>query len=404
MQSNKSPSIPVQTRTTPSSNPSEIHSHTNDSVQSQIANPSQVVTLDYNDLVANENLSAKIEEAFGISGLGVLTVKNVPNLPTHRAALLPLAREFAILPEQVKEKYVHKESFYSFGWSHGKEKLQGKPDYAKGSFYANPQYDRPIDDEELIAKHAPFIHPNIWPTPDLPELEPAFKNLGQLIVSVGELVAHQCDNFVREKLSDYPNQKLSGIIKGSKCCKARLLHYFPCADNETVAGGGTDAVKASPDEDFSSWCGWHNDHGSLTGLTSAMFLDQDGNEVVNSDPTAGLYVRNRSGVVVKVNIPKDHIAFQIGETAQIHSGGIMQATPHAVRGSCVKGISRETFAVFMEPMWMEPMTAPPSVSSETVQTSSSAANLPPGVPMLSDRWNSTQDFGEFTTATLASYY
>jgi isopenicillin N synthase-like dioxygenase len=376
----------------------------NSSLPTPASASTDVVTLDYNDLIANVNLSSQIEAAFGISGLGVLTVKNVPNLPKHRAALLPLAREFAILPEQVKEKYVHEESFYSFGWSHGKEKLQGKPDYAKGSFYANPQFDRPIDDEELIAKHAPFIHPNIWPTPDLPELEPAFKNLGQLIVSVGELVAHQCDNFVRGRLSDYQDQKLSGIIKGSKCCKARLLHYFPCADNETVAGGGTGAVKASPDEDFSSWCGWHNDHGSLTGLTSAMFLDKDGNEVVNSDPSAGLYVRNRSGVVVKVNIPKDHIAFQIGETAQIHSGGIMQATPHAVRGSCVKGVSRETFAVFMEPMWMEPMTAPPSVSCEAVQTSSSAANLPPGVPLLSDRWNSSQDFGEFTTATLASYY
>ena len=101
-QSNNTPSIPVQTRTTPSSNPSEIHSQTNDSAQSQITEPSLVVTLDYNDLIANKNLSSKIEEAFGISGLGVLTVKNVPNLPTHRAALLPLAREFAILPDQVK--------------------------------------------------------------------------------------------------------------------------------------------------------------------------------------------------------------------------------------------------------------------------------------------------------------
>jgi hypothetical protein len=52
------------------------------------------VTLDYNDLIANENLSLKIKEAFGVSGLGVLTVKNVPNLPTYRAALLPIAREF----------------------------------------------------------------------------------------------------------------------------------------------------------------------------------------------------------------------------------------------------------------------------------------------------------------------
>lgn len=24
------------------------------------------------------------------------------------------------------------------------------------------------------------------------------------------------------------------------------------------------------------WCGWHNDHGTLTGLTSAMYFDSEG--------------------------------------------------------------------------------------------------------------------------------
>jgi len=169
-----------------------------------------------------------------------------------------------------------------------------------------------------------------------------------------------------------------------------------------IAGGGSGTTTISNEDDFSSWCGWHNDHGSLTGLTSAMFLDKDGNDVVNSDPNAGLYVRNRSGVIVKVNIPKDHIAFQIGETAQIHSGGIMQATPHAVRGSAIKGISRETFAVFMQPTWMEKMTAPHSISSDKLEMSSS--NLPPGVPTLNSRWKPEQNFGEFTTTTLGAYY
>jgi isopenicillin N synthase-like dioxygenase len=47
----------------------------------------------------------------------------------------------------------------------------------------------------------------------------------------------------------------------------------------------------------------------------------------------GLYVRNRKSELIKVTIPADCIAFQIGETAQIHSGGILQATPHAVKGT-----------------------------------------------------------------------
>jgi hypothetical protein len=33
----------------------------------------------------------------------------------------------------------------------------------------------------------------------------------------------------------------------------------------------------------------------------------------------------------------------------------LQATPHAVRGSSQPGVSRQTFAVFMEPNWNEPV-------------------------------------------------
>jgi len=127
----------------------------------------------------------------------------------------------------LQAKYVHEESSYSFGWSHGKEKLQGMPDVSKGSFYANPQFDKPVDDPEIIALHAPFVHPNIWPTDDLPELEQAFKDLGQLIVSVGLMVSRQCDSYVKSIDPNYEIDKLSKIISASRCCKARLLHYFP---------------------------------------------------------------------------------------------------------------------------------------------------------------------------------
>lgn len=203
-----------------------------------------------------------------------------------REKLLPLSRQFALLPDEVKQKYEHKESFYSFGWSHGKENLQGKPDLSKGSYYANPQHDRPVNDEALIAQYPGFIHPNIWPTDDMPDFEPAFKTLGQLIVSVGTLVAKQCDAFVHSECPEYPPNSLENVIKESLCCKARLLHYFPLpADAAKTSAAAEEEPK---DDDFSSWCGWHNDHGSLTGLTPAMFMDADGKAVSSSDPAAGI--------------------------------------------------------------------------------------------------------------------
>ena len=44
----------------------------------------------------------------------------------------------------------------------------------------------------------------------------------------------------------------------------------------------------------------------------------------------------------------DSLAFQIGECSQIHTGGILQATPHAVRGPTGEGtvgISRVRFSI-----------------------------------------------------------
>jgi hypothetical protein len=136
----------------------------------------------------------------------------------------------------------------------------------------------------------------------------------------------------------------------TRCPKGRLLHYFPLRE-EDLAG-----AKDDPDQ----WCGWHKDHGSLTGgggragaraqlpvhsrrgssgsaalaavakalptstetppppparllagLTSAMYM-REGREVAKPDSAAGLHISSRPGQVVQVAIPDDHIAYQVG--------------------------------------------------------------------------------------------
>jgi isopenicillin N synthase-like dioxygenase len=360
----------------------------------------QVVTLRYEDLVSDVDLSSEIEAAYGYDGTGFLTVSGVPGLEKKREALLPLAQKFALLDEEIKNKYVHEDSYYSFGWSHGKEKLQGVADFSKGSYYGNPQYNQPETDQELVNKYPAFIHPNIWPKEEMPELEPAFMALGQLIVHVGMMVAKKADQFVYNQLPSYSPTRLYDVIKTSRCAKARLLHYFARSEEEIQAM----ASEGNADTEFSDWCGWHNDHGSLTGLVSAMFLDEQGQKVDNIDESAGLYIRKRSGELVKAGIPADHIAFQIGETAQIHSGGLLQATPHAVKGSDMPGVSRETYAVFMEPMMFEPMAMPDGRTADQTQDQRSSSTLPTGVPPISSRWDASMDFSEFTEKTLSSYY
>ena len=88
------------------------------------------VEIAYADLERGADLSAAIEAAFGVDGLGILTVSGVPELAEARGELLPLASAFAALPEAVKSSCEMPSAYYAFGWSHGQEKLQGRPDLA----------------------------------------------------------------------------------------------------------------------------------------------------------------------------------------------------------------------------------------------------------------------------------
>lgn len=110
-----------------------------------------LVVLDYAEVVNPEaDLSDRIEEGWGYDGLGLLCVAGVPDHAEQRAQLLRLAHSFATLPDDVKLKYEHAASFYNFGWSHGKEMLEGRPDLSKGSFYANPLVDKPYGDDPAM--------------------------------------------------------------------------------------------------------------------------------------------------------------------------------------------------------------------------------------------------------------
>ena len=68
-------------------------------------------------------------------------------------------------------------------------------------------------------------------------------------------------------------------------------------------------------------------------------------------------------------------------------------------------MTRETFAVFMEPNWDESMNIPSGMDLEKAQGKEALQHLPPGVPPLNRRWSGNdQDFGAFTEATIKAYY
>lgn len=81
-------------------------------------------------------------------------------------------------------------------------------------------------------------------------------------MEVGALLAYQIDNYTASCVPNYPKGRLERIVTKGRNHVGRMLHYFPFEH------------KGETDDD---WCGWHNDHGSLTALTSALLTDKFGN-------------------------------------------------------------------------------------------------------------------------------
>lgn len=175
------------------------------------------VLISYPDLVAfaegtadkalRADLVAKIGQAFGPHGLGLLGVEHVPEFTVKRECLLKLSHALPYLKDIKECELPH--ALYSTGWSHGREQLApNKADWAKGSFYANPWQDSLVDyliqrDEDgrtdywkAQAKQFPeFYADNVWPHNGMPQLRPAFMSLGQLMMNVGGMLALVCDEY-----------------------------------------------------------------------------------------------------------------------------------------------------------------------------------------------------------------
>ncbi|KAF2435923.1 Clavaminate synthase-like protein [Tothia fuscella] len=327
----------------------------------------QAVTVSLDELRNDAVPFQKLEEAFGPSSLGILLVKDLPQaFVQHRQILLSYSSYLANLPKEQLEKLENPEAKWLVGWSCGKEKLKdNKFDTAKGSFYVNcnPSFADTEVQAELAEKYPSFPEytaSNIWPPEEvLPGFEEAFRTLCLMIIDVATLVARACDKYAVAKIEGYKPGYLEHVVKTSHVTKARLLHYFPPSSK-------VDTSTAPLDDD--DWCATHVDHGCLTGLTSAMFVDEAANPPTLSDgfapltemgsppdPRAGLYIRSRSDEVVKVSVPRDHLAFQTGQALELITRGKFRAVPHFVRGAAPgKGgaIARNTLAVFTQPnLW-----------------------------------------------------
>lgn len=275
--------------------------------------------------------------------------------------------------------------------------------------------------------------------------------LGAAMVHVAALVAGACDIGAAEGLDTLTQEaaprhgsaavttetevpfSLERCLRAAGTAKARLIHYYASmhtfsgapAAAEQGSGLGQRASVATQSRNptdwdelalrrVADWQGWHFDYGLLTALVSPVYCCDDGaagaashcscacQRPAESSPQRrqlcccgdGLVVFDpRSMCPVRISIPPnaDVVAIQVGEAAQILSGGRLAATAHCVQrppGTLFPGaapdasephdrlvttttasasacLSRQTFVVFMQPAWSTPMV--PSLAAASVR-------------------------------------
>lgn len=129
----------------------------------------------------------------------------------------------------------------------------------------------------------------------MPDLRPAFLEMGNLIINVGKLLVQHIDTYLERSCKGYQSGEMKQILTGGQSHLGRLLHYFPQSGSNQP------------------WCGWHNDHGALTGLTCALYIDEKTGQIVSGseiqDSESGLFIQNREGEKQKARVKEDLLLF-----------------------------------------------------------------------------------------------
>lgn len=142
------------------------------------------------------------------------------------------------------------------------------------------------------------------------------------------------------------------------------------------------------------WQEWHYDYGIFTLLTAPLFLSSSplrtgSDENINvmdqakecSSPDGHTYLKilnTVNGKVMFASAPPSSLIVQVGEAAQILSGGKLCATAHCVcRPAKRTDVSRETFVVFLQPAWNKSLYAPNWFYGERASTKHTFGQISP---------------------------
>lgn len=125
------------------------------------------------------------------------------------------------------------------------------------------------------------------------------------------------------------------------------------------------------------------------------------------DGHSALQIMDTHGKTAFLTIPTDCLLVQVGEAAEILSGGELVAQAHCVtRPTQVSDVSRETMAVFLHPAWNRVLTLPPQLEKQSGEEmlGGLSSMVEAHIPKLTSRWTNGCTFAEFSKKTTNKYY
>ncbi|BAT10269.1 uncharacterized protein [Oryza sativa Japonica Group] len=420
-------------------------------------------------------LLTTVATSLGRGGSGLLAITNVPLAAALRRRLLPLARRLAVMDHPSRSQLLKK---HGLGSDVPLKKLDRRvSSFARllrhsGEFQlleSMKEIESIKNDPDYLEKALDGVvigEPMGDGTEKLGEL---VEELGLCMMELGILVARACDtvtggNQLEKSITDFGTAKArlihyhseldNIIIKNSSSKRkvpinkiAKATAYESCSRRSASSQGScirsecamTDTLKDSNDKSIHGqgsvvsltnlWQEWHYDYGVLTVLTAPLFLCSTMGEDCSinkecSPPDEHTYLQlfNRRKVF-SVRCSPESFIVQVGETADILSGGKLRSTLHAVsRPYGSTNISRETFVVFLQPSWDkklpysghcfagddEPSEGDDSTFSDGSDMFSSEHTLMQDIlkkiPPLSSRVKEGMTFAEFSRQTTKQYY
>ncbi|KAM0877747.1 hypothetical protein ACQ4PT_035307 [Festuca glaucescens] len=340
-------------------------------------------------------LLSTVWAALGRGGTGLLAVAGVPRAAALRRRLLPLARRLALMEHASRAHLLKKHGVGSDVPLKKPDRSVSsfaqllKRDSGK-KFHLSEWITESIDTwpGSPVGVHGFGEHKG---DDDIENLGELFKELGLCMMEIGILVARACDIVIG-------GNQLEQSITDFGSAKARLIHYHSELDSRIIKQSSTDtrrrrnsvsnaAAAVTPVSDHINtpcyqrpgsedgsrtrlehgaagendskdvmvqgqsttvslgnlWQEWHYDYGVLTVLTAPLFLRSAlrqecavSEECSFPDGQTHLQLFNKRRMFL-VRCSQESFIVQIGEAADILSGGKLRSTLHAMNGMEMTG-------------------------------------------------------------------